>query len=61
LFHLEEVEYLDVEKQPGCIAFLDFEKAYDRIDRDWVFACIGGSTAAASALSPNPTAETECT
>ena len=24
----------------GCIAFLDFEKAYDRIDRQWLMACL---------------------
>jgi hypothetical protein len=41
LFHLEEVDYLDVAQQPGCIAFLDFEKAYDRVDRGWVVACMG--------------------
>ena len=38
LFHQEMVDYLleDPARQ-GCIAFLDFEKAYDRCDRPWVY------------------------
>ena len=31
LCHLEEVEYLQQTGQPGCIVFLDFSKAYDRL------------------------------
>ena len=27
-------------RQQGCIVFLDFEKAYDRLDRDWLFKCM---------------------
>ena len=28
-------------EQQGCILFLDFEKAYDRLDRDWLQQCMG--------------------
>ena len=42
LLHLEEVEYLqEGGEQQGCILFLDFEKAYDRLDREWLFQCMG--------------------
>lgn len=40
LAHLEEVEYLLDTEQPGCIVFLDFSKAYDRIDRGWLSRCL---------------------
>ena len=40
LAHLEEVEYLETSRDPGCIAFLDFSKAYDRLSRDWVLLCM---------------------
>ncbi len=40
LLHLEEIDYLQEQQQPGCITFLDFEKAYDRLDRDWLFMCM---------------------
>ena len=41
LLHLEEVDYVQGEQgQQGCILFLDFEKAYDRLDRDWVLRCM---------------------
>ncbi|MDE1906295.1 MAG: reverse transcriptase family protein, partial [Rhodospirillales bacterium] len=39
LFHQHLVDYLEHERLPGCLAFLDFRKAYDRIDRGWVRAC----------------------
>ena len=39
LYHLHEVDYLDVAQLPGCAIFLDFEKAYDRQDRDWTMMC----------------------
>ena len=44
LFHLEEVGWLE-ETDPGdgrrgCIAFLDFEKAYNRMDRAWMHRCL---------------------
>ncbi len=35
LCHLEVVEYLQTG-QPGCMVFLDFSKAYDRLSRPWV-------------------------
>ena len=41
LAHLEEVEYLEAARKPGCIAFLDFSKAYDRLDRHWLMQCMG--------------------
>lgn len=41
LSHLEELDYLESAGEPGCIAFLDFAKAYDRLDRDWVLQCMG--------------------
>lgn len=40
LAHLEEVDYLETVQQPGCVLFLDFEKAYDRIDRGWIMHCM---------------------
>ena len=40
LFHLEEVDYCQAQRVPGCVLFLDFEKAYDRLDRGWLFRCI---------------------
>jgi hypothetical protein len=44
LLHLEEIDYLQEvgvqHGQQGCILFLDFEKAYDRLDRDWLVRCM---------------------
>ena len=40
LCHLEEVEYLQQTGQPGCMVFLDFSKAYDRLSRPWVLDCM---------------------
>jgi hypothetical protein len=40
LLHLEEIDFLRAVQQPGCILFLDFEKAYDRLDRDWLQQCM---------------------
>jgi hypothetical protein len=40
LHHLEEIDYLEEVQQPGCIVFLDFEKAYDRLNRDWLLRCM---------------------
>ena len=42
LQHLEEIDYLEVTRNPGVLAFIDFEKAYDRISRPWVEACMEG-------------------
>lgn len=36
LTHLEEVDYLEMAQEPGCLVFLDFSKAYDHLDRNWV-------------------------
>ncbi len=40
LCHLQEVEYLQQTGQPGCVLFLDFSKAYDRLSRPWVLDCM---------------------
>jgi hypothetical protein len=40
MFHIEEVDYLHRVQSPGCIVFLDFEKAYDRVDRGWLYKCM---------------------
>ena len=40
LCHLEEVEYLQQTGQPGCLVFLDFSKAYNRLSRSWVQKCM---------------------
>ena len=40
LQHLEEVDYCQATATPGCILFLDFSQAYDRLARDWLFACM---------------------
>ncbi len=37
LFHLEEIDYCQAEQVPACVVFLDFEKAYDRLDRRFFF------------------------
>ena len=40
LCHLEEIDYLEAAMEPGCIVFLDFNKAYDRMDRGWLHRCL---------------------
>jgi hypothetical protein len=40
LYHLEEFDYCQAEGVPGCVLFLDFEKAYDRLDRGWLYRCV---------------------
>jgi hypothetical protein len=40
LQHLEIIDYCRAEQQPGCVLFLDFEKAYDRMDRGWLMLCL---------------------
>jgi hypothetical protein len=40
LLHLEEIDYLQEVQRPGCIAFLDFEKAYNRLNREWLLRCM---------------------
>lgn len=74
LFHLEEIDYLEGwgrsdaiagNSQPpgGALLFLDFEKAYDRVDRAWMLRCmqhLGFSqrtTRAVSALLAGTTAQ----
>ena len=40
LFHLEEIDYIAASQQPACILGLDFNKAYDRVHRGWLFQCM---------------------
>jgi exonuclease III len=40
LSHLEEIDYCKEEGQPGCIVFLDFSQAYDRLCREWLSLCM---------------------
>lgn len=40
LQHLEEVDYCQDTGTPGCILFLDFTQAYDRLAREWLYACM---------------------
>ena len=40
LAHLEEIAYHEDTGLPGVILFLDFEKAFDRLDRDWIEQCM---------------------
>ena len=40
LCHLEEIAELQESDLPGCIVFLDWEKAYDRVVRGWLFAVL---------------------
>ncbi len=39
LFHQHVIDHLEEAQLPGCLAFLDFKKAYDRVDRGWVRRC----------------------
>ena len=35
------MEYLETAREPaGCIDFMDFQKPYDRLDRQWVLKCM---------------------
>jgi len=43
LCHLEEMEYLQQTGQPGCMDFLDFSTAYDRLSRPWVLDCMSNT------------------
>ena len=40
LCHMEEIDFLEAAQQPGCVVFLDFAKAFDRLDRVWVTRCM---------------------
>jgi len=51
LLHLEEIDYVRGQQQPGCIVFLDFFKAYDRLDRGWVLRCMEAMAFPSSAIS----------
>ena len=38
---LEEVKFLKAAREPGCITFLEFLRAYDRLTRHWLMQCMG--------------------
>ncbi|CAL8469287.1 g8834 [Coccomyxa elongata] len=40
LADFEETSYLQETQEPGVILFLDFEKAFDRLDRPWIERCM---------------------
>lgn len=42
LFHLEAVEYFPAVGASHCMVGIDFEKAYDRVDRGWLWRCMAG-------------------
>ena len=44
------MDYLAAVQQPGCVLFLDFEKAYDRLDRGWLFQSMASLGFPASAM-----------
>ena len=38
--HLETIDFHQYSQQPGVLLFLDFEKAFDRLDRPWMERCM---------------------
>ena len=38
--HLETIDFHQNSQQPGVLLFLDFEKAFDRLDRPWMERCM---------------------
>ena len=50
LYHLELLDYLEAQQQPGFLMFLDFASAYDRVDRDWLYKCMDALGMPASAI-----------
>jgi hypothetical protein len=40
LSHLEEIDYCTYVDEPGCQIILDFDKAFDRLNRGWVLRCM---------------------
>ena len=43
LAHLEIIALYQRTQQPGVILFLDFEKAFDRLDRPWLERCMAAT------------------
>ena len=44
LAHLETIDFYQHSQQPGVLLFLDFEKAFDRLDRPWMEQSMHGSS-----------------
>ena len=40
LAHLETIDFHQHSQQPGVLLFLDFEKAFNRLDRPWMERCM---------------------
>ena len=49
LAHLETIDFHQHSQQPGVLLFLDFEKAFDRLDRPWMERCMAAVGFAAGA------------
>ena len=43
LAHLEIIAWYQRTQQPGVLLFLDFEKAFDRLDRPWLERCMAAT------------------
>ncbi|CAL5219684.1 g1571 [Coccomyxa viridis] len=43
LAHLEIIAWYQRTQQPGVLLFLDFEKAFDRLDRPWLQRCMAAT------------------
>ena len=49
LAHLEIIASYQRTQQPGVLLFLDFEKAFDRLDRPWLERCMAATGCGAGA------------
>ena len=43
LAHLETIAWYQHTQQPGVLLFLDFENAFDRLDRPWLQRCMAAT------------------
>jgi hypothetical protein len=39
LYHLEAIDYIQETETPAAMIFIDYAKAYDRVDYEWLFRC----------------------